>query len=643
MKNLHFLLLRHFISSPIPVLPIFENRKSLFNKARTKLILLLSVSLLLFQPLPSDAQAPQQFSFQGVARDASGKILTNKNILVAFDIHEGTANGSIKFGELHSTSTNSNGIFNLQVGSINSLATINWDVNPYFLQVGIHYDGLPAVVDLGTTQLLSVPYSLFASKSNNAAISVKSDTSMVTQKWIDNEPIIQTGDDAGALLPDVLDGKMLIWYPKKAAFRAGKNTGNNWNRATMGLGSFATGNGTLASGDYSASFGDKSEATGTNSFATGSLSKASGSNSVGMISAQASGSFSAAIGSLAEATDDNALALGYASKATNNYAVAIGNAATSSGENAITIGHSSSATGTNSLAIGEANSASAENATAVGHQALSSGANSISIGYRTTVKSFGGFAAGLFNNTSDNPNATSPVDSDRLLQIGNGFSNVNRSNALTILRNGNIGIGNNVLTPEYIMDFGGRPRVRHNGNTAGIYFNNSQNAAEGFVGMRTDVEVGFFIGNAWRLFVNASGAVHADSFLPFSDKRLKTNITPLKNSLIHLRKVSGYHYNWKDQNKDKGLQTGVIAQEVEELFPELVSTAQNGYKAVNYNGLIPHLIEAVKELDKKTEEITALKKELASMQEVAKKLTALEASVKELLAGQARTSTSTAK
>jgi len=58
------------------------------------------------------------------------------------------------------------------------------------------------------------------------------------------------------------------------------------------------------------------------------------------------------------------------------------------------------------------------------------------------------------------------------------------------------------------------------------------------------------------------------------------------------------------------LQTGLIAQEVEKLFPELVNTDDKGYKSMNYNGLIPHLIEAVKELKGQTAEIAELRKEL---------------------------------
>jgi len=51
----------------------------------------------------------------------------------------------------------------------------------------------------------------------------------------------------------------------------------------------------------------------------------------------------------------------------------------------------------------------------------------------------------------------------------------------------------------------------------------------------------------------------------------------------------------------ESLQTGLIAQEVEKILPELVNEASDGYKSVNYIGLIPHLIEAVKELEAKNE------------------------------------------
>jgi cell shape-determining protein MreC len=88
-----------------------------------------------------------------------------------------------------------------------------------------------------------------------------------------------------------------------------------------------------------------------------------------------------------------------------------------------------------------------------------------------------------------------------------------------------------------------------------------------------------------------------------------------------------------EKKRDRGLLTGIIAQEVKVVLPELVSADENGILAVNYTGLIPHLIEAVKELDQKTSEIAELKKELTEVKQLNKRMTEMEASLKTLLTG----------
>ena len=102
---------------------------------------------------------------------------------------------------------------------------------------------------------------------------------------------------------------------------------------------------------------------------------------------------------------------------------------------------------------------------------------------------------------------------------------------------------------------------------------------------------GYFSGNVY-----VSGSVTATSGFINSDQRLKHKITPLQNSINHLSQLNGYHYYWKDKERDQSLQTGLIAQEVEKLFPELIQKDEKGFLSVNYVGLIPHLIEAIKEL-----------------------------------------------
>lgn len=83
-----------------------------------------------------------------------------------------------------------------------------------------------------------------------------------------------------------------------------------------------------------------------------------------------------------------------------------------------------------------------------------------------------------------------------------------------------------------------------------------------------------------------------------SDQRLKQNIQPLDNALDKITKLQGVSFNWKDEEKhSKGGQIGLIAQNVEQVLPELVNTADDKEKtlSVNYIGLISVLVEAMKE------------------------------------------------
>ena len=126
--------------------------------------------------------------------------------------------------------------------------------------------------------------------------------------------------------------------------------------------------------------------------------------------------------------------------------------------------------------------------------------------------------------------------------------------------------------------------------------------------MQNDNVVGFYIGNKWVLEaaqseINVRGDLNVyGEFWESSDHRLKKDFSKLNNSFTKLNSLQGYNYYWKDTTKGQSLQTGLIAQEVEALFPELVKTDEKGMKSVNYVGLIPHLIEAVKELKKENQE-----------------------------------------
>jgi hypothetical protein len=119
-------------------------------------------------------------------------------------------------------------------------------------------------------------------------------------------------------------------------------------------------------------------------------------------------------------------------------------------------------------------------------------------------------------------------------------------------------------------------------------------------------------GTLERMKLSKTGNLQIDGVLTqSSDIRLKTNIALLSNSLPLLMKVNGYTYNWKNETNDTQLQTGVLAQEVEKVLPQLVHTASDGTKSVNYIGLVPHLLEALKEQQK---QIDAMEKRLERLE-----------------------------
>lgn len=94
-----------------------------------------------------------------------------------------------------------------------------------------------------------------------------------------------------------------------------------------------------------------------------------------------------------------------------------------------------------------------------------------------------------------------------------------------------------------------------------------------------------------------------------SDRRLKDNIKPIENALEKVNKISGVEFDW-NSNQDtyaEGMHDiGVIAQEIEEVIPEVVKTRDNGYKAVKYEKIVPLLIEAIKEQQAQIDELKQL-------------------------------------
>ncbi len=118
------------------------------------------------------SQAPEKVNYQGIARDAIGNIITTP-IGLKFEIHQGSASGPVVYDETHTVVPSSVGVFTTAIGGgfvgIGNFSTISWGTNSYFLTVSIDPAGGTSYSTVGTSQLLSVPYALYAKTSGNAS------------------------------------------------------------------------------------------------------------------------------------------------------------------------------------------------------------------------------------------------------------------------------------------------------------------------------------------------------------------------------------------------------------------------------------------------------------------------------------------
>lgn len=114
-------------------------------------------------PLLLAAQAPNRFSYQTIIRDGAGIVQPNSAYTLGLELHQNTATGPTVYEESHAVTTNAFGLVTVSVGGgtviSGSMATIDWSAGPYFIETKLDGNGL------GTTQLLSVPYALYAEES----------------------------------------------------------------------------------------------------------------------------------------------------------------------------------------------------------------------------------------------------------------------------------------------------------------------------------------------------------------------------------------------------------------------------------------------------------------------------------------------
>ena len=262
-----------------------------------------------------------------------------------------------------------------------------------------------------------------------------------------------------------------------------------------------------------------------------------------------SGTNASAIGNNTTASGTASTATGSSTDATAQYATAMGYNTTASGNASFAVGHSSEAKGFFSVAMG-GSTAHADGTTAMGMYTNAVGLYSTSMGSYTTARDYSSLVIGRYNLTGTEGNSGSPT----------GFFTAN--NAFVI---GN-GTADSARSDAFVVKFSGNTTINND------------------------------------LTVNGDVVVS-------SDARLKANIVSLGSTLAKLLLIDGKRYTMKKNGKQK---IGVLAQDIQKVFPELVTTDNKEMLAVNYQGLVPVLINALKEQDDKISRLEKLVEKLMS-------------------------------
>jgi cell division protein ZapA (FtsZ GTPase activity inhibitor) len=281
----------------------------------------------------------------------------------------------------------------------------------------------------------------------------------------------------------------------------------------------------------------------------------------------ASGNYSTAMGYDTNASGPYSTAMGNNTEASGYGSTAMGIQTTASGGDSTAMGSGTTASGDYSTAMGSVTQASGDGSTAMGASTTASGSYSTASGGATTAEDYLSFAIGVHNETDETPN----------------------------------------------------PEIFSYQNTAFVIGNGGYDIEGSYVGTSDTFS------NAFEVLFDGTTTIAGDLNIN-SDARLKANIISLGATLSKLLQIDGKTYTMKkDTNHKKKI--GLLAQDIEKVFPELV-TETNDIKSVNYQGLVPVLINAMKE---QQDEIERLKKQDDINDKLQQEIDELKAMVKQFI------------
>ena len=129
---------------------------------------LFTILLAVFLTATVWAQSPNKMSYQAVIRNSSDALVTNTQIGLEVNIRQGTTSGTVVYTETQTPTTNANGLVSIEIGGGSGFNTIDWANGPYFIETKTDPAGGTNYTITGTSQLLSVPYALYAANAGTA-------------------------------------------------------------------------------------------------------------------------------------------------------------------------------------------------------------------------------------------------------------------------------------------------------------------------------------------------------------------------------------------------------------------------------------------------------------------------------------------
>ena len=364
----------------------------------------------------------------------------------------------------------------------------------------------------------------------------------------------------------------------------------------------STGMGALGWGSFAANAYNRASGVGSAVFGFNNIAGPSDSESLGI-------------------TGDNIgqAVFGYGSRATGNVSFASGRRNTASGSHSVAMGGFNYATGDTTIALGKENWAEGPSTVAIGFKNHAAGGGSVALGQENIAWGSTNFTSGYQNvagdinaavNTGGSATAMgkyNTASADASMALNRGTTATNQASTsmglgttadnvamLAIGVNNAAGLGDTTTDQYYYAD------GQYTGAPPGVAFvigNGDVDTSNGLAGSNPS--------NAFIVNYDGSATLSGDLTIN-SDARLKSNIISLGSTLAKLLMIDGKSYTMKSNESESKI--GLLAQDVQKAFPELVKTTNDSDQtlSVNYQGLIPVLINAIKEQQKQIDELKKL-------------------------------------